>query len=245
MTAPTPIEMNCPVVPSAAVVIVPLEVGTPRGALIDSTTAPPREYCGTPSHVVYMAAQGGSGVQELYRVPLDGSLPAARIHPPLSVDAIVGTDFRIAVDNSVLYVADQEQDGVRELFVTSFGVLFAIGIVCILFGGSMVFDMPEVSDLDVSFWPVLVPVVAGFGIVAGAVVLIVTRSMFRAQTAGVDDLLGLVGESRTALDAEGRVFVRGEYWIARADQAIPEGERVEVTGVEGMLLRVRRARSIS
>ncbi len=49
MTAPTPIEMNCPVVPSAAVVIVPLEVGTPRGALIDSTTAPPREYCGTPT----------------------------------------------------------------------------------------------------------------------------------------------------------------------------------------------------
>ena len=37
MAAPTPIEMICPVVP-AAVVIVPLEAGAPRGALIDSST---------------------------------------------------------------------------------------------------------------------------------------------------------------------------------------------------------------
>ena len=109
----------------------------------------------------------------------------------------------------------------------------------------MIFDMPEVSDLTVSFWSVLVPLVTGFAIVGGMVVLLVTRSIFRSQTAGVDELLGLIGEARTALAPEGKVFVRGEYWDATADQEIASGEPVEVTAVEGMSLRVRRAASRS
>jgi len=77
------------------------------------------------------------------------------------------------------------------------------------------------------------------------VVLLVTKSIFRSQTAGVDELLGLIGETRTALTPEGKVFIRGEYWSATADQEIANGEPVEVTAVEGMNLRVRRAVSRS
>ncbi len=134
---------------------------------------------------------------------------------------------------------------VLEIFVTSFGVLFTLGIICVLVGGTMIFDMPEVSDLTVSFWSVLVPLVTGFAIVGGVVVLMVTRSIFGAQTAGVDELLGLIGETRTPLTPEGKVFIRGEYWSATADQEIASGESVEVTAVEGMSLRVRRALSSS
>jgi membrane-bound serine protease (ClpP class) len=134
---------------------------------------------------------------------------------------------------------------VLEIFVTSFGVLFSLGIICVLVGGTMIFDMPEVSDLTVSFWSVLVPLVTGFAIVTGVVVLMVTRSIFGAQTAGVDELLGLIGETRTPLTPDGKVFIRGEYWTARADQEIASGEPVEVTAVEGMSLRVRRAASRS
>lgn len=130
---------------------------------------------------------------------------------------------------------------VAEIFVTSFGVLFTLGIICFLLGGSMIFDMPEVSDLTVSFWSVLVPVVTGFALVTLLIVTIVARSVFRGQTAGVDELLGMVGESRSVLAPEGKVFIRGEYWKARSDQPIGEGERVEVTAVEGLCLRVRRA----
>jgi membrane-bound serine protease (ClpP class) len=61
----------------------------------------------------------------------------------------------------------------------------------------------------------------------------------------VDELLGLIGETRTALTPEGKVFIRGEYWSATADQEIASGESVEVTAVEGMSLRVRRALSSS
>jgi len=130
---------------------------------------------------------------------------------------------------------------VLEIFVTSFGVLFTLGVICLLVGGTMIFDVPEMGDFSLPFWTFLVPVVAGFSIVVGIMVLIVTRSIFGAQTAGVDELLGLVGETRTPLTPEGKVFIRGEYWSARADQEIASGEPVEVTAVEGMRLRVRRA----
>ena len=128
-----------------------------------------------------------------------------------------------------------------EVAVSAYGVLFAVGIACFLLGGSMLFDLPEVSDLTVSFWAVLVPAVAGFALFAGVVLFALGRTLGRAQTAGVGELIGMVGRSQTVLEPEGRVFVRGEYWTARAEETIPAGDPVEVTAVEGMRLRVRRA----
>jgi len=127
-----------------------------------------------------------------------------------------------------------------EMFVTSFGLLFAAGLGCMLLGGSMLFDVPEVSGIGISFWTVLVPVVAGFGVFAAIVVVAVGRSIMSAQTAGVSELIGMVGKASTALAPDGKVFIRGEYWSATADEEIPAGERVEVTAVEGLHIRVRR-----
>ena len=128
-----------------------------------------------------------------------------------------------------------------EVFVSSFGALFAVGIGCLLLGGSMVFDQPDVSDLNVSFWSVLVPAVAAFAVFGGVVVFALGRSLWVEQTAGVDELIGLVGRTTSVLQPEGKVFVRGEFWNATADGEVGEGEPVEVTGVDGLLLRVRRA----
>ena len=61
----------------------------------------------------------------------------------------------------------------------------------------------------------LVPSVGGFALFAAVVVFAVGRTLMRAQTAGVSELLGLVGKCATALAPEGKVFVRGEYWNAR------------------------------
>ncbi len=130
---------------------------------------------------------------------------------------------------------------IAEVFVTSYGLLFTGGVICFLLGGSMLFDLPEVSDLNVSFWSVLVPVTVAFSLFAGVVVFAVGRSMGREQTVGVSELLGLVGRAQTALAPEGRVFIRGEYWSALADEEISAGEAVQVAAVDGMRLRVRRA----
>jgi membrane-bound serine protease (ClpP class) len=132
---------------------------------------------------------------------------------------------------------------VAEMLVGSYGILFALGIACLLLGGAMIFDMPEVSDLRVSFWSVLVPAVAGMAGFAAVVVYGVGRTLRGPQTAGVAELVGLVGRADSALSpAGGSVFVRGEYWTAHSDEGVAEGERVEVVAVEGMRLRVRKAR---
>lgn len=130
---------------------------------------------------------------------------------------------------------------VTEIFVTSYGLLFAGGIICFLIGGSMMFDRPDLSDLNVSFWPVLVPAVAGMALFAGLVVYAVGRTLGRRQESGVSELIGMTGVATTALEPSGTVFIRGEHWNARAEEPIGAEERVEATAVRGMELRVRRA----
>jgi membrane-bound serine protease (ClpP class) len=129
---------------------------------------------------------------------------------------------------------------VAEIFVTSFGVLFAAGILCFLVGGTMVFDRPEISDLTIDFWSVLLPVVVAFGGFTGVVAVLVSRTLMRGQTAGVDEMIGLVGRTTAPLTPSGKIFIRGEYWNVDADEPIEAGEPVQVVAVEGLRLRVRR-----
>lgn len=132
---------------------------------------------------------------------------------------------------------------IAEIFLTTYGLLFAGGITLFLLGGIMLFDLPEVSDVTVDFWSVLLPAAVGFGVVVVFVVYAVGKTLVRAQTTGVSELIGLVGRSQTALAPEGRVFVRGEYWNALCDEDVPENTAVEITEVKGMRLRVKRAAS--
>lgn len=135
---------------------------------------------------------------------------------------------------------------VAEIFVISFGFLFVAGIACFLIGGTMVFDRPEVSDLTVSFWQVLVPIAAAISTMGAIIAVSLGRSFLSKQTAGVDEMIGLVGQVEAAIDPaarkRGKIFVRGEYWNAEADELIPAGESVAVESVKGLTLRVRRVR---
>ncbi len=130
---------------------------------------------------------------------------------------------------------------VAEAFVTSFGLLFASGAACMLLGGSMLFDRPELSDLNVSFWPVLVPAVGGMGAFGALVVFAVGRSMGRRQESGVYELVGMEGVARTAIDPSGTVFIRGEFWTARSNEPIPAEARVVAERIDGLTLHVRSA----
>ena len=129
---------------------------------------------------------------------------------------------------------------IAELFIASLGALFAAGVVCILLGGTMMFDRPDLSDLTISFWQVLVPSVVGLAFFAGFVVIALGRSLWVRQTAGVDELIGLVGRAASPIAPDGKVFVRGEYWNASSLDRIEQGDAVEITEVEGLRLNVRR-----
>jgi membrane-bound serine protease (ClpP class) len=130
---------------------------------------------------------------------------------------------------------------IAEVFVTSFGLLFAAGIACFLLGGTMMFEKPALSDLTVDFWSVLLPTVVGLGTFSAIVVFSIGRTIWVRQTAGVDEMIGMLGRSSSALDPDGKVFIRGEYWNAHADEPIATGEPIEVIAVDGLRLRVRRS----
>ena len=105
----------------------------------------------------------------------------------------------------------------------------------------MLFDRPEVSDLNVDFWSVLVPLVLGVATFGAVVAYAVARSMTRAQVSGVPELIGMTGRATGALNPEGMISVRGELWKARSESPVDKDDRVEIIEVRGLELRVRPA----
>lgn len=133
---------------------------------------------------------------------------------------------------------------VAEVFVSSFGVLFALGVVCFLAGGSMLFNLPKESDLTVNFWEVLVPAVAAVAVFGFAIVTAIGKTLSSPMVAGMEEMAGMQARAVTVLDPKGTVFVHGENWMAVAsDGPIEVGESVEITALDGLVLMVRKIAS--
>ena len=61
---------------------------------------------------------------------------------------------------------------------------------------------------------------------------------------GVETLVGKGAVARSQLNPTGFVFVEGEYWSAESEGGdIIEGDRVVITGMEGLKLRVKKQES--
>ena len=86
-----------------------------------------------------------------------------------------------------------------------------------------------------------VSVSVALAIIAGFQGYLGLRARRHKRLAGLEELVGVKGVSRTEIRGRGMVFVRGEYWQATSREAIPAGALVSVEGVEGLLLFVREA----
>lgn len=60
-------------------------------------------------------------------------------------------------------------------------------------------------------------------------------------TVDAQTVIGLVGEARSTVHRSGTVYVGGELWSARSEQAIESGARVRVRGLDGLVLEVEPA----
>jgi membrane-bound serine protease (ClpP class) len=128
---------------------------------------------------------------------------------------------------------------IGEAFAPSFGVLGVGGIISLTLGSFFLFDT-DGSELIVDR-SIIFTTVATLGTFVLAVSYLVFRSQKAKPTLGMDGLIGELGEVKTRLSPSGKIFVHGEYWNASADSEVDVGEKVEVVGVEGMVLKVRRA----
>jgi len=70
---------------------------------------------------------------------------------------------------------------------------------------------------------------------------LVIPALHRRKITGSEGMLGLEGRVIKSLAPSGTITVKGEYWTARSiGKNIPVGEQVEIVGMDGLTLQVKR-----
>lgn len=130
---------------------------------------------------------------------------------------------------------------VAEMFLPSFGILGIGGITCFVLGSLFLFDTAATgAAVDRGLIYAAAGTLAVVALIIGSLVL---RTQMQPTTLGREGLIGMHGEVRQAIGSgdAGKIWVHGELWTARAEEPIAARERVEVVGVDGLELHVRRA----
>lgn len=117
------------------------------------------------------------------------------------------------------------------------GILAGLGVVSFILGSMILFSSP--------FAPVSRSLVVGVGLATGVFFAFVIAKVFgahqRRPTTGMEGLVGQLAVARSDLDPAGTVFLKGELWRAVASEGtVRKGEEVEVAGVDGFKLLVKR-----
>ena len=128
---------------------------------------------------------------------------------------------------------------VAEAFAPSFGILGIGGTVALVLGAVILVDT-DVPGLAIS-----IPLVAGVavaGVISTFIVAYLARRSFRARVvSGAEEMLGAAGKVTDWSGGEGHVWVHGERWAAAGAEGLAAGDRVRVTALDGLTLRVERA----
>jgi membrane-bound serine protease (ClpP class) len=92
-------------------------------------------------------------------------------------------------------------------------------------------------------WPIIL--VAGLAVVIFFVIMhkAVVPALRRRQMTGAEGMIGVTGKVTQALKPQGVIKIKDEYWKAiSVDDNIGIGEDVEVVGINGLILDVKRKR---
>ena len=122
-----------------------------------------------------------------------------------------------------------------EMKFASHGILGIGGTVSMVLGALLLINgPPEVRIHPLTAFSVAIP----FAVITMFLVSIVIQARRNKVLTGASGMIGEIGVTRTALEPEGQVLVRGEYWDAVASASIPAGARVRVKALAGLKLLV-------
>ena len=134
---------------------------------------------------------------------------------------------------------------VLDIKTTTHGALTLAGIGSFIVGSLVLFNSPSVPE----FQRVSVPLVVSVAVLIGLGFALIIGIALRAQRApvrtGQQTLVGQVGVAKEAINPHGQVQLKSELWsaeLAEGMEAVQVGENVVVVGLEGLRLKVRRAK---
>jgi len=128
---------------------------------------------------------------------------------------------------------------VLEAKFTSHGMLGIGGTISMVLGALLLVNGPPDMRIHLS---TALAVALPFAAITMFLVSMVIQSRRNKVLTGAEGMIGELGVAQTALEPEGQVLVRGEYWDAIAASSIPVGAQVRVRGViAGLKLQVEPA----
>lgn len=134
---------------------------------------------------------------------------------------------------------------ILELQAPGFGVFGIAGMICLIAGSILLVPMsfPQFYT-PADFQRSLMIAVAAPTVVIGIVMVLAIYKVMevRHRKPLVGEMIGDMAKTIDALEPGITGFVRhkGEYWKARADESIAEGENVEIIEKDGVVLVVKR-----
>ena len=128
---------------------------------------------------------------------------------------------------------------IMEMKITSYGLLSVAGVVSLLLGSLMLFkgSTPQMKLSLQVVLPTIILISGFFVAVAG----LVFRAQISKPMTGSTGLVGEVGVVKEALTPEGKVFVHGELWNAKAKDPIDKDAKVRIVQVVNLILEVEPA----
>ncbi len=122
---------------------------------------------------------------------------------------------------------------------TSHGILGIGGVISMVLGALFLVDGP-IPQMRVHLLTALA-VSVPLGVIVVFLMGLVLTARRGPVTTGAQGMIGEIGVTRTPLEPEGKVFVHGELWDAKATGSVGVGARVRVKSVDGLHLLVEAA----
>jgi membrane-bound serine protease (ClpP class) len=125
---------------------------------------------------------------------------------------------------------------VAELFVSGFGILGIAGVLSFVMGSLLLFDTQTLGH------QISLPLIIALGVTSLVFFMLVLRYVIASRSqkpvAGVEEMIGM---SADIIKREGegyRVRCHGELWKAQSSKPLNIGDKVTVSSVDGLILKL-------
>ena len=127
---------------------------------------------------------------------------------------------------------------ISEFYFTSYAILASLGFIIFLLGSWMLFDFSE------PYYAIARPMIMVFSVVGFICILLILKVVVRSARSkvitGAEALVGYVGSVSVQPDKRLTLWCQGVFWNILSDQVLQAGDVVEVKGVQGITLIVKR-----